>query len=137
MVTIKVPEDADCHMPPEGRPAPPRTAGGKEEPGEGKDQRAEGEAPGVPYEVAGEAPLLLDVRDVGRDGHVIGKLLEVAEGGKEPVQGPLGVRQRAKRAQGSPRSSLNSHSRAGPHDTHSRAPRHPFPGPMTPLPRPP
>lgn len=36
---------------------------------------------GPSYEIAGEAPLLLDVGDVGGDHNVVGKLLKVAEGG--------------------------------------------------------
>lgn len=31
------------------------------------------------YKMAGEAPLLLDVSNVGRDGHIVWKLLKVAE----------------------------------------------------------
>lgn len=48
-----------------------------------KGQRLEVKEQGLlTYKVAGEAPLLLDVSDVGRDCHVVWKLLEVAVGGQ-------------------------------------------------------
>lgn len=42
VVTIKMPEGTDCHMPPEGRTALPRTAGWKVRDGRVKVQRSEG-----------------------------------------------------------------------------------------------
>lgn len=64
-------------------------------------QRSEAKVRGVSYKIAGEAPLLLDVGDVGRDGDVVGKLFKVAEGGgreRKPgyhLTGALGKRVQA------------------------------------------